>query len=435
MRVLAPAVAASGCPHREAPDTYRREARYPRSRSPCRGGRRPGTSQPGWPGTEAKAPGTRRVPLLLVDEQHGEGEARAAAEASAVLFLVAVAHVGLDDSGRRATPLDCQTLAATWGGLMRRLLVLALAVALVALGACGGGSPQPTTSPAGIRSTVTQTTALPLPSALPDDIAFVRANHIWRVHADGSKPCQLTSGAGSDYAPAWSSDRSHIAFVHLANPDATSSSTLCVVPASGGPTSSWSFKTHLVALCYSPDGGRIAVAELRLSDAGPTETVGIFHIATGKTTIVRRLHDQFAVGLNVSWSPDGSRLLVGLERQDAEGQRVAVLRLASGKLTWLPIADAYAAHWSARGRSILVDQGDQAYTRISIADPNGGVRRVLLRGPGFMSGRPAVSYGCYSPHGSRVAYWRGSSIWTVGVDGHGAQRLIPRGGPPAWASR
>jgi Tol biopolymer transport system component len=318
---------------------------------------------------------------------------------------------------------------------VRRLLVPATALVLLVLTGCGGGrSPVHTTSPSEVRSPASPVTSSPLPKAHPDDIAYVRAGHIWRVHSDGSEPCQVTSGPGLDGAPAWSPDRAHIAFVR-SNPDNMTSSALCVVPASGGRVSSWSFKAPLVALCYSPDGRRIVVAEKVITGPMPAEAVGVFDTATGTTTIVRRLHDGFATGLTVSWSPDGSRLLVGLFRQDASGQRTGVLALDSGKLTWLPVADAYAAHWSATGHSIVVDQGTQTFTRVSIADPDGAIRKVLLRAGGFGSGAPTVFDGCYSPDGSGVAYCKDAAVWTVGVDGYGARLVTADGAQPVWASR
>jgi Tol biopolymer transport system component len=112
-----------------------------------------------------------------------------------------------------------------------------------------------------------------------------------------------------------------------------------------------------------------------------------------------------------------------------------VLTLASGRLVWLPTRDASEAHWSGRGDAIVVSQGTQAYTQVAIADAGGAVTRVLARGGGYGSGRPGMWGGCFSPSGSRIAYCKDRTIWTVRVDGKKARRIVVDGEQPAWASR
>ena len=309
---------------------------------------------------------------------------------------------------------------------------LPLALCLVLAGCAGVSQPAPTTTPAS-----PQATAAALPIVRQDDIAYVRSgsNHIWRARSDGSQPVQVTSGAGSDYGPTWSPDHAHIAFIHQANPDSATTSALSVVSAAGGPVSTWQFDTLLYGLCYSPDGGRIALAEIDGSGASPTERIAIFDTAMGTTTVVRELHDRFTTGMSVSWSPDGSRLLVGMGEQDAEGQRTGILTLNSGRLVWLKTPDACEARWSPDGRSIVVNQMTQSYTAISVADTNGTIRRVLVRGSGVLSGPHSVFGGCYSPDGSRVAYYDDTAIWTIGTDGKNKRRVVAHAGAPAWSPR
>jgi Tol biopolymer transport system component len=272
-----------------------------------------------------------------------------------------------------------------------------------------------------------------LPKTRPGDIAFVRSDHIWRVRTDGSDPVQVSRGAGSDFSPAWSPDHARIAFVHVAEPG-MGPSTLCMVPASGGPVRSWRFADLVLGLSFSPDGRRIAFADLRLAGRS-TEQVVVLDIATGRHEVVRTLHDNFTTSMTVSWSPDGRRVLLAVGRQDGEGQRAGVLTLASGRLVWLPTRDASEAHWSGRGDAIVVSQGTQAYTQVAIADADGAGTRVLVRGGGSGSGRPNVWGGCFSPSGSRIAYCKDRAIWTIGVDGKHARRLVANGSQPAWAPR
>jgi Tol biopolymer transport system component len=303
---------------------------------------------------------------------------------------------------------------------------LPLALCLVLAGCATASQPAPTAT-----SVSPETTAPPLPSVRQDDITYVRSgsNHIWRVRSDGSEPVQVTTGAGG--VLTWSPDHSHVAFIRQAD----TTSALCVVSASGGRVSTWQFDTLIYSLCYSPDGSRIALAEVDESGAMPTERIAIFDIASGKTTLVRELHDRFTTEMSVSWSPDGTRLLIGMGRQDAEGQRSGILTLGSGRLVWLKTPDACEAHWSPDGRSIVVNQMTQSYTAISIADANGTIRRVLVRGSGVLSGDNSVFGGSYSPNGSRVAYCNNSGIWTIRVDRKDKRLVVAHGGAAAWSAR
>jgi len=320
-----------------------------------------------------------------------------------------------------------------------RLAALGLAVCIVA--GCGGGGPaasKPTSSVAPHASITPSPRATAKPRSTPlsavrsNDIAYVRARHIWLAHADGADPIQLTFGPGLDYGPAWSPDRRHIAFIHEAN-DA-SDSTLTVLNPSDGTTTTWPVHFQALGLCYSPSGGRIALTGLQFTSP-LRERVAILDPTSGETRVVRWLHDQFTTGLSVSWSPDGRRLLLGLARQDEEGQRTGVLTLASDKLVWLKIPDACEAHWSPDGRSIVVNQATQQYSDIAIAGSDGTIRGVLVRGSGWGGDGPWVMGGCYSSDGSRIAFWNSSgSIWTMSLSGGGKRRLVV-GADPAWSVR
>ena len=274
-------------------------------------------------------------------------------------------------------------------------------------------------------------------AARANDIAFVRGRHIWRVHPDGSGAAQITTGKSFDFSPAWSPDRQTIAFVRAADADLNAPSSLCIVPAAGGPIQSWELKQSLEAVCFSPDGRLIALGEV-----GPhfdRLDVAIFDTRTHKVTRLVRLNRLFDVSPTLSWSPDGKRLLVGVSLQSADGNRTGLLTIATKKLKWLNTPDAYHSRWSPDGRSLVVSQFAQDYSAISLARPDGTITRVLIRGVGWTSGR-RVFDGCFSPDGRRISYRAygdgGDRIWTIGTDGTGKRMVVAHdAADPVWSSR
>lgn len=320
-------------------------------------------------------------------------------------------------------------------GHRRAVASIALASALLLLTGCA--------HPDSVRtapSTPTQHAAL---ENLSDQIAFVRGSHVWRMRPDGSAPVQLTTEAsGTDFSPAWSPDRMHIAFVHTADPDFNETSTLCIVPSSGGAVRSWPFGQVTSNPCYSPDGKRVALVESVNSppDAKKEwqrEKIVLFDLDSQATTQVYELKDLFAGGMSVSWSPDGSRLLLGESIQDEEDQRSGILDLRTRTLRWLKIPDAWESHWSPDGHTIVVSQDTQEHSAIALATVDGGIVRVLARGPGEDADSDhALGQASYSPDGSKIVYEKGMAIVTMRSDGTAKHTVVSNsGGAPAWSCR
>jgi Tol biopolymer transport system component len=84
-------------------------------------------------------------------------------------------------------------------------------------------------------------------------------------------------------------------------------------------------------------------------------------------------------------------------------------------VVWSPTGDwlAYVQNWS--------DQTLEG--QISLIRPNGDDAHTLVQGDS-----PD-----WSPDGKTLVYVHKGSIWTVGVDGTNAHRLIPNGNSPAWS--
>jgi Tol biopolymer transport system component len=160
----------------------------------------------------------------------------------------------------------------------------------------------------------------------------------------------------------------------------------------------------------------------------------VFDAAMGQTDLVFELDILFADALTVSWSPDGTRLLLG-QAQEAGGDRIGILTIATKRLVWLATPNASEAHWSPDGESIVFSQWSRQSSAVSVAHTTGTIKRVLVRGGGWAGPARSTSSGSYSPDGSRVAYCYGEAIWSIRVDGKDKRKLIAFGEQPAWSSR
>jgi Tol biopolymer transport system component len=220
--------------------------------------------------------------------------------------------------------------------------------------------------------------------------------------------------------------------------------TLYSVPASGGsPTaihkdtvSSDTF-VEITGIAADPAGGRVVFADITDVPSAnlPVCRVVAVELATGKTTVllsrVGGFGNTLAVAWHVTWSPDGSRLLVSQAGQDAEGGQTCILTLADGSVRALGVLNAANADWSADGASVIASIDGQRGTSIKLVSLSGKVIRTLAIGGGW-TGPPAVYGARFSPDGGRVAYAKGpSQLWLMNANGSGKLKLT-KGAEPAW---
>ncbi|HEY9879938.1 MAG TPA: hypothetical protein V6D29_15900 [Leptolyngbyaceae cyanobacterium] len=207
------------------------------------------------------------------------------------------------------------------------------------------------------------TRLFPLPEGLESDlylspdgeqIAFVRAGHIYRVAIDGMRrPQQVTrepgiySAAGSPLA--WSPDGSKLAFYEGTYPN----QRLYVMDADGRNrrllTPEPNHQIYRSRLFWAPDSRRLAFYVPHDPPYSNEEVVQLVDTATGtlKTLTVPGFYDA------LSWSPDGQKL--ALASGKIESQSVYVMDLATEKfipLTEEPLAQVLKTQWSANGHWI-----------------------------------------------------------------------------------
>ncbi len=327
------------------------------------------------------------------------------------------------------------------GGIGALTVALLLAVFFLVL---APGSPaRRALGAASASASVSKVSAPQAPVAVAPAIAFVKSQRIWKVSPDGSGLTQLTSGKVEDSTPVWSPDRSTIAFVRQGS--SSKASTIYTVPASGGAAavlyrdsiSKVSF-IDVTGLAYSPDGTKLAFADVYTAKGAlPVGTrLVIIDIASGRTSVMLTKNGGFGRSIvtawSLSWSSDGSAILIAQQGQDDEGGGTWVYTIISGATKKIPVAEASTADWAADGQSVLLSVATQAKSSIKQTKLDGTVIRTLATGGGWHPGPASVDGARYSPDGSQVVYAKGwGTLWIMNADGTGKHKLTA-GGTPAW---
>jgi TolB protein len=286
-----------------------------------------------------------------------------------------------------------------WG----RILMTALAVALVA-GACSGGSEAPPVArlskafgPTGEGESISL-------SALSGRIAFDNFEDVWTINADGTDLTRLTHSPWPEFQPSWSPDGRFIAYrsepnehpeLWVMNADGTGQHRL----TRDGGFPDWSPD----GIAYAPGGGPSGNSWIAIMNAD----------GSGQ----RVPHTDY--GELPSWSPDGTRIAFSNNLSgealmyivDVDGSRVVDL---SG------VGEGNQVAWSPDGRSILFasdrDHSDN-YRDIYVMRPDGsGVRRLTHQDPGAET--PA-----WSPDGRYIVFAAPGGLGVMRADGSGVTLL------------
>ncbi len=260
-------------------------------------------------------------------------------------------------------------------------------------------------------------------------VAFVRANQIWTVNADGTGEVQLTSAVAPSADPQWSPNGTRILYtrgsidgpeVRVMNADGTGDTQVSPPVQSGTVSPTW-----------SPDGSRVAIVERLTEGTGcgcpvdrivlvdpdgsrrenHSEGVGdsdrgfgpvgglqwspkgnelIFHNGgAGEMRIYIRgvppgSAEMFAGGgvdvdfFGPAWSPDAERVAY-LRYDDAVGDTELYVRNRDGSgLTQVPVASTpWAVEWAPDGTKLIVARSGNLF----VMDPDGSDEVPLLTTP------------------------------------------------------
>ena len=314
------------------------------------------------------------------------------------------------------------------------LVAAAAAIALIvgALSFLSSGHPTPTLGP---RAPVT-----PAPTAVSiGRIAYVCLgdgkddSEICTVNVDGTARVRLTNVAALDAQhpafeafPAWSPDRTQIAFVSAR--DSVDHWTLYLMRADG------SNQAHLVTgtatafgPTFSPDGRTIAFLGGN----------GVWTVNVDGSKVHQLTFDQ--TDDNPSYSPDGTQIV--FTRKTTGHDRIFIMRADGSGAT--AVASSAAVDdadptWSPDGRKVaFVRTGSDGVNQIAMLDVTNalgglGEKAVTQITTGPLGGATPA----WSPDGSQLVFGRTDGMYLMNADGSGIQKvnLLPadNGWAPDW---
>lgn len=213
------------------------------------------------------------------------------------------------------------------------------------------------------------------------------------VQAPGESPVDITADAGSDHSPAWSPDKSRIAFASdRAEPGNTD---IYVMEADGTNVQRITTDPQLdTTPAWAPDGSAIAFS--RTDDKGRSD-LWVVDLVDSRET---RLTVDGAAKDFASWAPDGSSILFA--RNDSGDCDIVLIPAAGGAevlLTSGPDFD-WDPEWSPDGSSIIFlrDRDLDGSGDLWVMDAKGENATVIAET------KDDERLPTWSPDGTQVAY-------------------------------
>jgi len=306
---------------------------------------------------------------------------------------------------------------------MAQLVAVSIGLALAVAGCGGGGSaPSPPPPPPG------EVTPLAFVSDRDGD------DEIYLMKADGTGLVNVTNDpAADDHSPAWSPDRTRIAYSRNNGVGGCSDADIFVVNAATGAvtqlteSSNQGFET---GPCWSPDGTKIAYS----AELGDDWVIHVVN-ADGSGTPV-----PLAGGLDAAWSPDGTKIAYTSMWEWTSDLDIHVMNATDGSGQTNLTADpdySWGPAWSPDGTEIAF------FSSLDYSPPVSILKMSSAGGPFQSVGEAGFCFEmspCWSPDGSKIVFspevGDDYQIHIINADGTGYQVLLAAPGvdcmDPDW---
>ena len=235
------------------------------------------------------------------------------------------------------------------------------------------------------------------PAAVPPGakgkIAVSKANDIWLVDSSGTQWSQLTSAAGDETSPSWSSDGSQIAYVCQTN------TSICIMNKDGSNQQTLLTSSMITLVDWKPGADQLLYT--KAGDLWRVDTDG------NNNTQLTTTGGDIKSG---RYSPDGASIVyaddIGIGTMDADGTNPVPL---------ISDADADAPSWSPDGSQIIFNRGlGVNNTRdIWVMAASDGSGLGNMTNDGFTLDYEST----WAPDGSKILVTRDSGLWKMDPGG------------------
>ena len=243
------------------------------------------------------------------------------------------------------------------------------------------------------------------------------------MNADGTDITRLTDNPALDTSPAWSSDRTKIAFVS----DRDAFPQIYVMNADGsGETRLTDDRSIHQDPSWSPDGARIAFVSTVGNDAD-------IYLMNSDGSDPVNISNNMAKDTGPQWSPDGTKIVFASNR-DGNRERYIMNADGTGRVRVTDyFEDDWDPAWSPDGTKIVFTShrfGRSEYLVVINTDGSGEI---------ILTDSPHEREASWSPDGSRISFTRRGAnheIHTRNADGSGLTRVTDHpanDNSPSWS--